>query len=43
MFAIKHGNAGCPSVDPTPKTLIPAIRPFNRQDSGCVRALGIDQ
>ena len=40
VFAIKNSDTGCAPVDPTPKTLIPAIRPVNRQDSGRVRTLG---
>ena len=40
-ISVKDGNAGCPTIDPTPETLIPAVFTLNRQDGGSVRALSI--
>ncbi|MEI3060540.1 MAG: hypothetical protein V8T29_07760 [Oscillospiraceae bacterium] len=37
---VKDGNPGCPTVDPTPEPLVPAVSALNRQDGSSVRALG---
>lgn len=41
--AVQNGNALGATIDPPPKPLVPALPPFDRQDCGGIRALGIQQ
>ena len=41
--AVQNGNAFGAAIDPPPEPLIPALPPFNGQDCGGIRALGIQK
>ena len=41
--AVQNGNAFGAAIDPPPEPLIPALPPFNGQDGGGIRALGIQK
>ena len=41
--AVQYGNALGAAIDPPPEPLVPALPPFNGQDCGGIRALGIQQ
>ena len=41
--AVQNGNALGAAIDPPPEPLVPALPPFNRQNSGGIRALGIQK
>ena len=41
--AVQNGNALGATIDPPPEPLVPALPPFNGQDCGGIRALGIQK
>lgn len=41
--AVQNGNTLGAAIDPPPKPLVPALPPFNGQDCGGIRALGIQK
>lgn len=41
--AVQNSNALGATIDPPPEPLVPALPPFNGQDSSGIRALGIQK
>lgn len=41
--AVQNGNTLGAAIDPPPEPLVPAMPPFNGQDCGGIRSLGIQQ
>jgi len=41
--AVQNSDALGAAIDPPPEPLVPALPPFNRQDCGGIRALGIQK
>ena len=41
--AVQYGNALGAAIDPPPEPLVPALPPFDGQDCGGIRALGIQK
>ena len=41
--AVQNGNALGAAIDPPPEPLVPALPPFNGQDGGGIRALGVQK
>ncbi|MGM9549934.1 MAG: hypothetical protein ACI3V5_08825 [Faecousia sp.] len=41
--AVQHSDTLGAAIDPPPEPLVPALPPFNGQDGGGIRALGIQK
>ena len=41
--AVQYGNTLGAAIDPPPEPLVPALPPFNGQDGGGIRALGVQK